>query len=247
MKGNYIYITRDKNYGNAITDIENINDFKSIEITAKQWTDMVIATGDNASTRSYMIESDDYKAMTDSKDVYVIKSIYSEEDEDTGIVITSLKDELKNKESSKKELIETAIADAGPAKEEEEAEQEEAVPDSQDETGTDENAEGEGSDGTDAEDSSDQFVVEPSADSDEEVGDSESGEVDNTYNEGDVSTETGETEENGENVDGVGTVKEDSGRFPGTVEVIIFIILAISIPVATFLIKRKFGVKKKNS
>ena len=238
IRGCYLYISHDEKYGNPLVDIEYIADFESMDITAKQWTDMVMGSAANSSAKSYILESDDYRKMIDSKDKYTINRIYTDEDVDTGLVITSVKNDLDEKQSSKKELIGGVISNAGSAPEE--PNEDEMPVDGNvysEDTGA-ENAEGTGVD---------EYVVEEGdiPESDESADGTEGSEgvtSENAEGEGTVEDTRGSAENTEgpvEDTEGVGTVSETGGRLPGIVEIIIFILLVITIPVVTYFIKRR--------
>ena len=204
---------------------------------------MAIALGDSLVTKGYIMDSDFYISTNESEDEFVLKGVDRDSDINLGLVIITLKEDLESKNYERNELIKNAgtIQD-----ESDDLEDMENQDDSDDEDVDDsEDLDSQATDNNDEEIDESNTDEDSEGESEEEIDvaqfETSEAEVIDGGN-SDFILE-GETSDNGSN-SSAGTIISQLSHVPSKVEMVIFIILIITIPCATFLLRKKWMSKE---
>ena len=119
----YLFISVDEKYGNPLVDLDYMKNAKELDLTAKGWTSLVIARGDNTVAAPYLTGSDEYIKLQESKEKYILTAVDCEDEKDTGLVYTTEKEGLKEKQKEKRKKIKNSSGDSEEVKSEKQAEE----------------------------------------------------------------------------------------------------------------------------
>ncbi len=99
VAGKYLFTSTDEKYGNPLVDLDYMKNAEELELTAKEWTALVAARGDNTVTASYLTGSEEYINLQKSKEKYVLTGVDCEDEKDIGLVYITEKAGRKEKQT----------------------------------------------------------------------------------------------------------------------------------------------------